>query len=342
MIENDPQLEQAREALSHVERALSALRARVQPINPNLFNAMAENYWSNIRRIREEIDSYLGLAAVVEQSVPLWMVLQGEAVSSRDISSRLLSEWLGNFRKAVYGVSLFLESGQQRFAGGRPDALLLAATDPYVVALAPGSIRVGLRLPDQDVQAELFNQSTQSETTPHRAFRYLLALASWAASESLDIPRDDGMSVDEISVAARFAAKIAPSPRSSVRAVTFSGTLVPFEHGLTLEARSRDRLEGLVKMLSHVTEETVRGQIREIDLDAQRLILRERGAGLGDMKCHVPEALMSVAESYLNKHVRITGLISSAAPDTINAREISLDSTEESVERDSFPNLLLQ
>jgi hypothetical protein len=148
-------------------------------------------------------------------------------------------------------------------------------------------------------------------------------VSSWAASESLEIPQGIDMAVDELSVAARFAIKLAPSPRSTVRAVTFSGSSVPFEQPLRLEAVSRERLQGLVKMLSRITEETVIGQIREIDLDAKRVIIRERGDGLSDMKCLVPEDLMETAEKLLNREVRVTGLISSSAPDTITAREIA-------------------
>lgn len=322
MIESHAQLEQARSALARVENALAALRNRVESQNPALFAAMAEDYRSNILQIRNEIEAYVGMPSLSEREIPLWMVLEGEKISQRDISSRLLSEWLGNFRKAVYGVSAFLESGQLKVGGGRPEAWLLDATDPHVVALAPGSIRVGLRLPSQDVQSELFGEDAIVDPLPQRALRHLLIVAEWSVSESVVPPHDSEMSFDEISVAARFAAKLAPSSRSTVRTVTFSGAMVPFSVPLRLQAENRERLHGLVKMLSHVTEEVVFGQIREIDLDARRIILRERGEGLIDLKCHVPEDLMEAAERLLNRHVRIRGLISSSAPDTITAREI--------------------
>ena len=101
--------------------------------------------------------------------------------------------------------------------------------------------------------------------------------------------------------------------------------MLPFATPLRLEAESRERMLGLVKMLSHISEEVVFGQIREIDLDARRVILRERGEGVIDLKGHVPEDLMESAERLLNKHVRVRGLISSSAPDTITVREITED-----------------
>ena len=322
MIESHAQLEQARGALVRVENALAALRARVERHNPALFAAMAEDYRSNIMGLRAEIDAYIGIEATTE-TVPLWMVLEGEKISPRDISSRLLSEWLGNFRKAVYGVSSFLQSGQLKVGGGRPEAWLLDATDPHVVALSPGSIRVGLRLPlEDDAQSDLF-EGEAAEPIPHRALRHLLSVAEWSVSNRVDPPHDSEMTVDEISIAARFGARLAPSPRSMVRAVTFSGMMIPYSAPLRLEAENRERMLGLVKMLSHISEEVVFGQVREIDLDARRVILRERGDGLFDLKCHVPEELMESAKRLLNRHVKVRGLISSSSPDTISVREIS-------------------
>lgn len=324
MIETHAQLEQARSALARVENALAALRARVERQNPALFAAMSEDYRANIVQIRAEIDAYLGIDATTE-TVPLWMVLEGERISPRDISSRLLSEWLANFRKAVYGVAAFLQSGQLRVGGGRPESWLLDATDPHIVALAPGSIRVGLRLPvEDDVQSDLFEEDA-AEPLPQRALRHLLSVAEWSTSDSVSPPQDGEMTLDEISVAARFGAKLAPSPRSTVRTVTFSGTMLPSATPLRLEAESRERMLGLVKMLSHISEDVVFGQIREIDLDARRIILRERGEGVIDLKGHVPDELMGFAERLLNRHVRIRGLISSSAPDTITVREIAED-----------------
>ena len=323
MIENDEQLTQAHGAIARLESALSALRARVGLANPKMFAAMAEDYADSIYGIRADIDAYLGLRTTATESVPLWMVLEGGRVSGRDISSRLLSEWLGNFRKAVYGVASFLETGQLRF-GGRPEAALLNATDPHVLAVAPGSIRIGLRLPSQLVQADLFDEAdAEVEASSRRALEYLLEVAAWASTGEVNPPLDRGMDADTLSVVARFASKLAPSPRSTVRSVTFSGASVPFAEPLRLMAESRERLTGLVKLLAHVTEETVSGQIREIDLDARRIILRERGEGMPDLKGHVPAELMETAERLLHRSVVVKGLVSSASPDTISISEIT-------------------
>lgn len=322
MIENDAQLDQARDAVAQLERAVQSLRSRVGHENPALFAAMAEDYRANIFRIRTEIDAYLGLDVASEAAAPLWMILEGQAISRRDISSRLLSEWLERLRKSLYGMTSFLETGRLR-AGGRPDAALLVATDPHVVAVAPGSIRVGLRMPAVEPQLEL---APEGEAAPlpstYRALEQLLSVATWGASGVSEPPPISPDTQDELTVAARFAAKLAPSRRATVRSVTFRGALVASDTTIRLTAESRDRLEGLVKLWSHVTEETITGQIREIDLDQRRIILRERGPGMPDVKCRLPEELVPIAEQLLDQQVIVRGLISSATPDVIDAHAI--------------------
>lgn len=324
MIENDSQLDQARQALLDLEDALRALRNRVSPANPALFLAMAEDYRANIAAIRSEIDRYLGLEAVGDQGAPLWMVLEGRAISGRDISSRLLSDWLDRFRKSLYGVTAFLETGLMRF-GERPNANILAATDAHVVALAPGSIRVGLRLPEVEPTTESNALPEGPSDTAARALEALLSVAALASSGSAEQLVTAGGDRDLLSVAARFAAKLAPSQRSVVRTVTFSGALVPQKTALRLTAESKTKLTGLVKLLSRVSEETVRGQIREIDLDQRRITLRERGPGLPDLKCIIPDSLMERVEQLLDKQVVVRGWISSATPDTMTVQAISPD-----------------
>ena len=322
MIENDAQLNQTTQSLVGLESALRALRVRVEASNPALFVAMAEDYYGAIQSMRAEIDAYLGVGESVESAAPLWMVLEGEDISHREISSRLLSEWLERFRKAVYGVSAFLRDGTTRL-GGRPEAILLGLTDPKVVALQPGSIRVGLRFSNSATQAELFETETGEQATiPERAVQRLMEVAFAAATGAIEGTLSDLNRRDEVAVVARYAATLAPTQRSVVRTVTFSGALVPAANPLRLNAETRVHLDGMVQLLARVSEETVIGHVREIDLDARRLTLRERGPGMPDLKCLLPPELMSLAERFLDTSVRVRGLIASSAPDTMNVLSI--------------------
>lgn len=321
MIENDAQLAQAREVLMALESSVAALKARVAPANPGLFSVMAESYVDEILRVRGDIDEYLGSAAVMASRAPLWLVLEGRQVSTGDVSSRILSAWLGKLRKSLLAVTEYLQTGHVRLTG-RPSAALLAATDPRLVALAPGSIRIGLRLPPQYVQEEAFPEDTIPEATPSHALARLLEMAMWAASGADELPEELFPDRDEAAVLAAEAAELVPSTRGAVESVRFEGALVPAENPVRLEAFMRPRLLRLMQLLSVVTEETVFGTIREIDLDAQRVILRERGAGISDMKCRLTDELMVTAEALLDHRVRVAGLVSSASPDVIDAKEL--------------------
>ena len=87
MIENDAQLDQAREALGQLERAVQALHARFGREKKALFAAMAEDYRANILRIRTEIDAYLGRAATghIMSATPVLKPLPEKAVQSQVI-----------------------------------------------------------------------------------------------------------------------------------------------------------------------------------------------------------------------------------------------------------------
>lgn len=322
MIENDGQLAQAREALAGLESALRALRVRIGDSNPALFAAIAEDYYDSIQEMRADIDAYLGVEHLLQATTPFWMVLEGEQVSRSEISSRLLSEWLERLRKSLYGVAAYLRDRTVRL-GGRPEATLLRLTDPKVVALQPGSIRVGLKLPSEEPQGELLNgDEPDQDALSERALQRLMEVAAWANSDKHDGSLPAGADGDEVSVVARYAAMLAPTPRSPVRTVLFTGSLIPDGEPLRLSAETRVRLEGLVQVLAKVSEEEVIGHVREIDLDARRLTLRERGPELPDLKCMVPEELMAVAEKLLDRTVRIRGLIASSVPDTLHVLSI--------------------
>ena len=61
MIENDSQLKITCEQLQLMYGALSDLRQRVLPVNKRNYEIFAEGPIEEIRRLRQEIDEYLGL-----------------------------------------------------------------------------------------------------------------------------------------------------------------------------------------------------------------------------------------------------------------------------------------
>jgi hypothetical protein len=74
MIENEQQLRQTQEALRDLETSLAALNRQKSAIHPERFALMAEPVAEHIRRLRAEIDSFIGMTDVAVGATP-----QGES-----------------------------------------------------------------------------------------------------------------------------------------------------------------------------------------------------------------------------------------------------------------------
>ena len=61
MIENDAELTQSLEQMDRMYRALANLRAEIAPLNYANFQLLAEGPIDEIRKLRAEIDGYLGI-----------------------------------------------------------------------------------------------------------------------------------------------------------------------------------------------------------------------------------------------------------------------------------------
>jgi hypothetical protein len=70
MIENEQQLRQTPEALRDLETSLAALNRQKSAIHPDRYMLMAEPVVEHIRRLRAEIDSFIGMTDVAVGAVP--------------------------------------------------------------------------------------------------------------------------------------------------------------------------------------------------------------------------------------------------------------------------------
>jgi hypothetical protein len=61
MIKSDAELQQSLEQMERMYRALAHLRADIAPQNYANFQLLAEGPIDEIRKLREEIDAYLGI-----------------------------------------------------------------------------------------------------------------------------------------------------------------------------------------------------------------------------------------------------------------------------------------
>ena len=70
MIQNDEQLKRTQEALALVEHALASIRSGRASMHPSQFALMVEGPIEDIRRLRREIDEYLGLSFTPTEPLP--------------------------------------------------------------------------------------------------------------------------------------------------------------------------------------------------------------------------------------------------------------------------------
>jgi hypothetical protein len=70
MIQNDDQLQVTRNALLNLDASMAALHRKKADIHPDRYALMVEPILDHIRRLRAEIDDYIGLSAAAKEVVP--------------------------------------------------------------------------------------------------------------------------------------------------------------------------------------------------------------------------------------------------------------------------------
>jgi hypothetical protein len=296
-ITTQDQMQQALEQLSRVYAALAALRREVAPVNPRNFATLAEGHLDEIHRLQRELDEYAGVIVADEVAVPLWLRVVGRDIEWQSAPTSVLTSILDALRKGVESAAEFLLTGGLTT---RPTAALKKASDFRIVALAPGSLRVGIRLPDGDEDV--------SKAT-HTALDEYLKVAAWAGSET-----EDGVLERLVPDARRRAvlltelARLVPRERGQVDQIELSGRLVHARGPLvTLTRPSRERINRAIDRASTEKVETHVGDLREIDLDECTFILRNNDPEAGQVRCYFPEEMLEGAKDALDKRIRVTG-----------------------------------
>jgi hypothetical protein len=222
MITNDEQLHQAVEQLGCMYRALAALRAEVLPVNARQFALMAEGPLDEIRRLQTQIDAYTGREVAEEHDADVWLRLCGRDIGWPEVPTSVLTAALDGFRKGVQMVAQLISTGQ---VTTRPRLELRRACDMRVVAFRPGSLRVGLRLPDQP---EVEFAASREKSLGHQALVTYLNIAAWVSAEG-DLP--DPMQQIEDAQKRRLLLNalkpLIPRPRGDIEGVEISSRLIP-------------------------------------------------------------------------------------------------------------------
>lgn len=302
MIQNDAQLEQTRQQLRRMQESLRCLKAEVLPKNARNFAVLAEGPLEEIRRLQAEIDAYMGVATAVESESPLWLRLFGENVHWPAASSSLLTNYLESLRKGVQTVAEFLHHGE--VSGGRSMQELRDACDFEVVSFQPGSIRVGLRLPDVQLDELLPNQQANPA---EQALDEFLEAAAWAGSGEAEAVLENRFAdATKRRILLNALKPLLPRPRGQVEGIELSGWRVRRAAAIRLTRETHTKVDGAIDHTVQERPEEHEGDLREIDLDELRFTLRDP-AKPSEIRCVFEENILEQAKAALDKRVRVSG-----------------------------------
>jgi hypothetical protein len=296
------QMEQAIEQLGRIYQSLAALRREVEPINPRNFAVLAEGHLAEIRRLQRQLDEYAGLIAAGQHAVPLWLRVVGGGLDWSAAPTSVLTAVLDALRKGVRSAAELTLRGALTT---RPTAELKRSTDFRLLAFAPGSVRVGVRLPagEGDVSGAVAE-----------ALNDYLKVAAWAGSE-----KAEGDLAEVVPDVARRrlllneVGRLVPRERGQIEEIELSGGLlraVCLPEQISLSRQTRARINSVLDGLPQQGVETHVGDLREIDLDRCSFVLRNAGAGRGavvQVECLFSEELLETAKEALDKRVEVTG-----------------------------------
>ncbi|MEZ6192003.1 MAG: hypothetical protein R3C45_12055 [Phycisphaerales bacterium] len=338
MIQTHSELEIARDQLKRVESALESLKNDVLEVNPKRFELMSEGYIEEIRCLRAQVDHYLlGQGRIIKDSSEFEIRLEGKKICLGSTRSSLITSILDNFRRGI--LSLFVTASENAdllaSASGRRKRWMEVLSDPPVIALEPGSVRIHLGVPES---SDLFHEQDID------LFKQTVVLLSegiaWASRDDADLSELNlnAMTQDRLKhVLLNSVKNLAPSRNSDVEVVSFSGNLIDGQGVLQLTKDARPRITNALKQLSHVTQPAdIEGVIREIDLDKNTFTLRERDDDGADLVCNYHDAIEPDIIECLDSHVIVSGSLQTNKKNGHQTLDVEfvelLDSGEESSE----------
>lgn len=292
------ELNQALDRLGRLYRILAEYRVKYG--DSRQFGLLVEAPLEELRAIHAEIDEYVGMSRVLEGSAPLWIRVVGASITGGSAPTSVLTAVLDIVRKGVQTAAEFLVSGT---LSTRPTAELKRACDLRAVAFVPGSLQIGLELPEDVEEPE------QNDQVVVRALKSYLAAASWAASDENDEALVALFPEQRLrKLLLTEVLRLAPRLRGEVDAIELSGVYMPARRPARLTRTTRDRLRTTIAKSALERVESYTGYLREIDLDAHSFTIRGAAEIGQDIRCTFPEELLETAKDSLDKRVQVTGI----------------------------------
>jgi hypothetical protein len=291
----DPQLQLLVDQLTRMYDALQSMRLGVGQQDPVLFRVMAEGPLDEIRQLQQAIDEYTGVAELREEHIDVWVRIKGAEVELESAPTSIVTAVLDALRKGVQSVAEVMTRGE---LSTRPTKELKEAADMRVVALAPGSLQIGLRVAGDPDSPE----HPESMAVVEQALRLVFDAAGSVASDRETPPNAD----EAMQLAIWNAVKtLVPRERGGIDLVELHGRLVPGTGPIRLTRDVHGRIDRKLEQLVSEEVETHRGVVREIDLDKRTFTLR--GPNEKSVRCAFPVELTEIAKEALDHLVEASG-----------------------------------
>ncbi|HKV38317.1 MAG TPA: hypothetical protein VJX67_03825 [Blastocatellia bacterium] len=339
MIENDDQLNQTRSALVNLESALASLKRDILPANTRRYSVMAEPIVHHIQELRAKVDQYVGVTTAIEGQVDLWVRLKGENVEFNDAPTSVVGSVLRIIRTGIQSAAEYAA----KEASGTIDLRgLRSACDLRISAWEPGSVNVGLRIPEVEPGLEAAAAEARGALDDY------LAVAGWAGQETpeetltCEVP-DPGLRRVLLNQVSRLAPRRGgaltevelTSPRSKrMPAKLTQKTRQRIQTAIDRSLASEGPIESAMLLLQ--------GLLREIDLDSQTLRIHEAQTGR-NVKCAIaPSAadLLTIAKQALDHEVVVRGRALPGVGKQKGATMEILEIEETEPALSSFPDLV--
>ena len=292
MIANARELELTRENLSHMEASVSELRDRVYPVSRDRFSLMAESYLEEIKKLRAQIDEYTGISLALDATSDFLVRVAGPTTDEGTAPAPLVNSVIAALQVCFKRVGKFVAVRDQ---GAILERALGSHFDLEVLAVTPGSFRVGLRV-SHPVEEDRLQGSKDA------AFRLLSETLRLVARQE---PREQFERVlPELNLQLQVLQglkSLPPTRRQEGYVVQLGGRAFAQER-LEFVPETRSFLAEVIRATTEDARQE--GVVREINLDHRTFLIR---TNVGSLRCKYAADLEESVKRLLDSQVRVVG-----------------------------------
>ena len=305
MIANDEQLEMVRGQLGRLEEGLHSLAKTMRPQSETQFRVMAEGWVDQMAVLRAEVDDYLGVSAVKAPQPEIEIAIEGPHAALGDTRVSAVTKLMDRLRRALRTT---VESARETLAPtdneNITEEFVEKLCDPPLQAVLAGSVRIQLASPAVEVGRQLYDQGLA-----------LLALGIRSASGEVIATHElQGRSPEQRKAALTAASLLSPDRADAVEQVGFGGRFLGSAPPVRFDRSTKGKIQQRLRRLSQNSSRmTVRGIIREIDLDRRLFTLRMAGETSGGHRCKYSSSLDDRMVGLVDHEVEVVGVMRSNA-----------------------------